>query len=355
MENTSVQKPRILIVDDVEANRFILRNIIVDMGYQPVLAENGVQALKIFPRCEPQLILLDISMPEMDGFQFCKILKDNPDTRDVPIIFISAYDDAEDIVKGFELGCEDYVTKPFIPEVIKARVGVHLKLSDATRNLSKMNRRLQASVDEQLKQMEQEKKNVLYALANAARENSLYEESHMERLKYNCQILAQAMQLSEVYGKIISDTYIEAISLAAPLCDVGNVAVPMEILQKESTLTPDEMEAMKRHTTTGAKILEDLSSKDDYNDFVRMAVEIAHYHHENWDGSGYPSGIKGNEIPLSAQIVALVGVYCALTEKRAYRAAYTGEEALEIMQEGAGQKFNADIFRICKKISRQLR
>ena len=185
METMSSQKPRILIVDDVEANRFILRNIIVDMGFQPVLAENGVQALKVFPRCSPQLVLLDVAMPEMDGFEFCKIVKENPNTRDVPIIFISAFIDARDIVKGFQMGCEDYITKPFIPEVVKARVGVHLKLSEATKDLSEINRRLQVSVDEQLQQMEQEKKSVLYALANVARENSCYEKTHLERMGKN--------------------------------------------------------------------------------------------------------------------------------------------------------------------------
>ena len=135
MDNGSREKVCILIVDDVEANRFILRNIIMDMGYQPVLAENGVQALKIFPRCHPQLILLDIAMPQMNGYEFCKIMKSNADTRDIPIIFISAFDDESDIEKGFALGGEDYITRPFIPEEIKARVGVRLKLYDANQRL----------------------------------------------------------------------------------------------------------------------------------------------------------------------------------------------------------------------------
>lgn len=348
------EKTRILIVDDVEANRFILRNIIVDMGYQPVLAENGLQALKIFPKCHPQLILLDISMPEMDGYEFCKIMKSNADTRDVPIIFISAFDDERDIVKGFEVGGEDYVTRPFIPEVIKARVGLRLKLYETNQNLIETNRKLQALVDEQLKQIEQEKKNVLYALANVARENSYYDEAHLERLQYNCRILAQAMQLSELYEQIISDTFIEALELSAPLCDVGNVAVPMEILKKKSTLTEGEMDIMKTHTTIGAKILQDISNTGDYNDFIQVAVDVARYHHENWDGTGYPSGMKGDEIPLSAQIVALVSTYCALTELRSYRKPYSREESLEIMEVDAGSKFNVDIFNIFKKISRQL-
>ena len=148
--------PWILIVDDVEANRFVLRNIITDMGLQPILAENGVQALRIIERHRPQLILLDVSMPEMDGYEFCKIVKDNPNTRDIPIIFISAYDEPDDITKGFSLGGEDYITKPFIQEVVQARVGTHLKLYRAVQDLSETNRRLQVSVNEQLEQMEKD-------------------------------------------------------------------------------------------------------------------------------------------------------------------------------------------------------
>ena len=172
---------KILIVDDVEANRFVLRNIIVDMGHQPMLAENGVQALKIVERMLPSLILLDVSMPEMDGYEFCTIMKGKPETRDIPIIFISAFDEPEDIIKGFNLGGEDYITKPFIQEVVQARVSVHLKLADATVEMQNVNRQLAASVQEQLKQMEEEKKNVLYALGSVARENACYDAEHMER------------------------------------------------------------------------------------------------------------------------------------------------------------------------------
>ncbi|MCH5264907.1 MAG: response regulator [Lachnospiraceae bacterium] len=138
MEGTSSQKSRILIVDDAESHRFILRNIIMEMGYQPVLAESGAQALKVFSRCNPELVLLDVSMPEMDGFEVCRRLKGNSDTRNVPVIFISAFENSEDIARAFEMGGEDYVTKPFIPEVVKARVSVRLKLAEAMKRLSEM-------------------------------------------------------------------------------------------------------------------------------------------------------------------------------------------------------------------------
>ncbi len=345
---------RILIIDDVETNRFVLRNIITDMGHQPILAENGIQGLKIMERIEPDIILLDISMPEMDGLEFCSILKKDVKTRNIPIIFISAFDEPQDVVKGFEAGGADYVTKPFIQEVVKSRVDVHLKMSEMNKDLVESNRRLQASITEQIKQMESEKKRVLYALLAVARKNACFEERHMERIQYNCKILAQAMQLSPKYEHLVSDTFVETIELAAPLCDLGNVGISLAILQKADKLTPEEVEIVKTHTTIGAQILGDVRGDGDYNDFVDMSYNIALYHHEKWDGSGYPNGIAGDEIPLPAQIVGLVSTYCALTENRSFRKAFTREEALDIMELVAGVDFNADIFNIYKRIARQL-
>ncbi len=342
-------KATILIIDDVEINRDILENIIDCMGYRPVVAESGERALELIEEFPPQLILSDISMPGMDGYELCKILKKREKTKDVPIIFISAYDAPEDIVEGFLVGGEDFITKPFIPEEVEARVGVHLRLYEMTRELLEMNRRLQISVNEQLKQMELEKKNILYALADIAAQNSSNDKEYMVRLKKNCRILAQAMQLSMLYEEKISDTYIDTIELAASLCDIGNIGVAKEILQKETGLTEEEMAAVQSHTEIGAKLLSDLHGSSDYNDFINISTDIAHYHHENWDGSGYPEGLKKDEIPLAAQIVSLVSRYCTLTEKENNR-----EEALAIMREEAGEKFNPDIFEICSKISRQL-
>lgn len=342
-------KETILIVDDVETNRVILEEIIKDMGGFPVLAESGEEALVKVGECDPQLILSDISMPGMDGYELCRILKNDEKTKNIPIVFISAFDAPEDIIEGFSLGGEDYITKPFIPEVVKARVGVHLRLHVARRELKEMNRRLQVSVSEQLKQMELEKKNVLYAIANIAAANSDYTEEYIKRLGYNCGILAQGMQLSPVFEDKISDTYIDTIEIAAPLCDVGNIGIPKEILQKRGELTEEESSIIQNHTKIGAKLLRDIYVNSDYNDYISVSIDIAHYHHENWDGSGYPDGLKGEQIPLGAQIVAIVDRYCALTEKDAH----TREEALEIMSGEADKRFNPDIFKICCKISRQ--
>ena len=344
----------IMIVDDVDTNRFVLKDIIEGMGCRPVLAENGVQALKMLQRLHPQMIILDIAMPEMDGYEVCRIIKKDTATRDIPVIFISAFNQPEDVVKGFALGGEDYITKPFIPEVVRVRVGLHLRLSDAKKELQDANRQLQESINEQVRQIEMEKKNLLYALTRVARENAAYDEEHMERVAYNCRILAEAMQLSAEYDNVISDSYVETIALSAPLCDLGNVAIPTAVLQKQEELDSHETEIMQTHTLVGSRILNDIENREDYNDFVHMSKEIAHYHHENWDGSGYPEGIKGDDIPLSAQIVSIASAYCALTEHRTYREAYGKEEALSVMAEDSGKKYNPRILGILQKISRQL-
>ncbi len=313
-ENKSAEKERILIVDDVEVNRMILEQIIGNMGVQPLLAENGEQALELAEKWHPQLILSDISMPGMDGYELCRVLKKQEKTKDIPIIFISAYDNPQDIIEGLTLGGEDYITKPFIPEEVQARVGVRLRLHEANRELKEMNRRLQISVNEQIKQMELEKKNILYAMANIAAQNADYEKEHVERLGRNCRILAQAMQLSPLFEAQISDTYIDTIELAAPLCDIGNIGIAKDILQKKAELTEEEAAMIQNHTNIGAKLLRDIHANSDYNDFISIAADIAQYHHENWDGSGYPDGLSGKEIPLGAQIVSVMERYCTLTE-----------------------------------------
>lgn len=345
-----IGKARILIVDDLEMNRVILEEMIKDIGGDPVLAESGEQALELVKEQCPELILTDISMPGMDGYELCRIIKRKKETRNVPVIFISAYDEPQDIIAGLSLGGEDYITKPFIPEVVQARVGVHLRLYEAKKELMEMNRRLQISVKEQLKQIELEKKNILYAMANIAIQNSDFEKEHMDRVGRNCRILAQGMQLSPLFEDQISDSFIDTIELAAPLCDIGNIGISKDILQKKGVLTGEEEAAIQNHTNIGAKFLMDLHVNNDYNDFISTAVDIAKCHHENWDGSGYPDRLTGNNIPLAAQIVSVADRYCILTGEESL----SREEALESMKREKGIKFNPNIYEIFCKISRQL-
>lgn len=349
-QNRNTDNEKILIVDDVETNRIILEEIIKGMGCNPISAESGEMALEILKEEMPQLILTDISMPGMDGYQFCRMLKTTEKTKDIPVIFISAFDHPEDIVEGLFLGGEDYITKPFVPEVIEARVGVRLSLSKAKLELLEINRRLQISIDEQLKQMEQEKKNVLYALSNLVMQNADMRQGQMERQKKNCRILAQGMQLSPLFEDKVSDDFIDAVELSVPLCDIGKIGISKEILHKRENITKDEVEILKTHTDLGAKFLEELYGSNDYNDFATTAVDVVQCHHEKWDGSGYPNGLKGNEIPIAAQIVSVMEAFCGYMEQFGS----DREKTLEALRQEAGTKWNPDIVEICGKISRQL-
>ena len=333
----------ILIVDDVETNRVILEEIIKDMGCVPVSAENGKQALEQLERGSPDLVLTDVSMPEMGGHELCRILKENAKTREIPVIFISAFGETEDVIKGFSLGGNDYIVKPFIPEVVQARVKLHLSLHAATLKISENNRRLQKSVQEQVSQIEQERKNVLYALVGVAAENSFYSHGHIKRLQQNCRMLAQSMQFSPVFTDRISDTYIDTIEVAAPLCDIGNVGIPRSVLHKESELSEEERMLVQSHTQIGAKLLKDLYVTSDFNDFIQISIDVANYHHENWDGSGYPFGLSGEDIPLCARIMSVADVFDALTSVRCYKEAYSLQSAYDIIESESGKQFDPNI------------
>lgn len=349
------EAPKILIVDDVDTNRFVLKDIISDMGYTPLLAENGVQALKIIERLTPQLIISDIAMPQMDGLVLCETLKNDPKTRDIPLVFISAFDDTKDVVEGFKIGAADYIAKPFLPEIVKARVGLHLKLFETQRELSDINRILQASIKNQMNQIEMEKRNMLYALTRVARENASFDNDHMDRLSYNCKIMAEALQLTKEYGNQISDGFIDTIKLAAPLCDLGNVGIPVSILQKNGELNVEDIEVIRKHAVIGGRIIKDIMEIDEHNDFLQMSYDIAMFHHEYYNGSGYPEGRRVEEIPLAAQIVAVVSAYCAMTEKRSYREAYTSSEAMELIKEKSGIKYTPQLCDVMGMIVRQLK
>ncbi len=348
------EKENILIVDDLEANRFALRDIVLEMGYKPLLAEDGEQALRVLERQQVRVIILDVSMPKIDGYQVCELIKADPTTRDVPVLFISALDDPTSMARGFEVGGADFITKPFVPELVRARINLHVKLYQGTQEVTELNRKLQIVMAEQLRRVEEGKRNVLYALLRMAQENASYDENHMERLSYNSRMLAEAMQLSLDFGDEISNQFIDAVEIAAPICDLGNVAIPTDILSKKGELTAEENEIMRRHTLIGEQIIKDIDDGTS-NLFISISRDIAKSHHEQWDGMGYPEGLKGRQIPLAAQIVHMAGVYCALTETRSYRQAFSVEEALDIMKEQSGTNYNPVLFDILYRIRRQLR
>ena len=355
-KNTSIQQiPNILIVDDVPTNLVILSEMIKSVGYTPRPVTSVKQAQAAISQKTPQLILLDISMPDIDGFEFCSMLKADVKTRDIPIIFISALDSVEDKIKGFKLGAVDYISKPFEKEEVTLRLNTHLKIYKMQQELESYNKKLHKMVSAQMERIEEEQKKIFFALASMIESRFENSQGHINTVGNNSRILAISLQFSPKFDKEITTEFIENIEVASLLHDIGSFAIRDSILLKEGKLDDEEWEIVKKHTIIGANQLEEIYKDNSKNDIIKMAIDIAKYHHENWDGSGYPCGLKGEEIPLSARIVAIVDVYDSLNRDRSYRKAYTNERSLEIMREETAKRFDPDMMEIFNKVQKQLR
>lgn len=348
---------KILVVDDVEVNLIILEEIIKNMGYEALLAQSVKEALEIISGSEvlPRVILSDISMPETDGFTFCSMLKSDPYTKDIPVIFISAMDTASDLSKGFELGAVDYIPKPFEKTEVEMRISTHLKIYTMQKDLEENNRQLNLVVARQMEKLRIEQKNIMTALARLVESRENVSGSHYRNILYNSRILAEGMQLYPKFEDDVTDDFIDTIESSAGLHDIGKLMIPDHILLKNAPLDEEERRIMCTHAELGARTLMDIYEGVETNDFIDMAVDIAWYHHECWDGSGYPKGLKGTEIPLSARIVKVVDVFDAMVSERRYKEPIPLEQTLAYMQEQAGVIFDPDIIRVFMRIYRNFR
>ncbi len=346
--------PQILIVDDVDANLMILENIIEEMGYVPYCALSANEATTLLAERLPQLILLDVFMPEMDGYEFCERLKENPITRDIPIIFISAADSSEDKVRGFKLGAVDYIGKPFEVTEVTMRVRNHLKIYEMQQELELSNRRLHSVISSQARRIEDEQKNILYALATLTEEKDTDVQYHLDKVSYNCRLLAQSLQFSPEFSEEISESFINTIEVAARLHDIGKIQTPCNILMKPEAFEIEEMKIIKRHVEQGTEILERVYASMPENSFLPMAIEIVRCHYARWDGNGYPENINGKDIPLSARIAIIVDTYDILIGEGNSKSNYNKEESLDFIKKGSGILFDPEIVDVFLKIQKQL-
>jgi putative two-component system response regulator len=297
--NTKDQSPTILIADDIEVNRELLTEILSTERYRIVHAEDGDEAMQLLEEGEVDLALLDVMMPGRSGFAVCRALKANPDTRLIPVVMVTSLSASEDRMQGIESGADDFINKPVNKEELLARVRSLLKLKQFTDEL-------------------EHAENVLFALALSIEAKDPYTEGHCDRLA----------ESSEALGKRLSLSAEERIALrrGGVVHDIGKVAVPDQILLKPGPLTPEERKVMQQHTIVGAGICSPLKS-------FRSVVPIIRHHHEKIDGSGYPDGLKGDAIPLTARILQTVDIYDALTTDRPYRKAMTPDRAFALMRE----------------------
>ena len=310
----------VLIVDDAPENIDVLKNVLAPF-YKIKVANDGAGAVRIaYSDAPPDLILLDVMMPGMSGHEVCRRLKANPDRRNIPVIFVTSMDGMEDERLGLELGAVDYITKPFNPAIVEARVRTHLALYDQTRELEQM-------VAQRTSELTLSRTQIIRRLGRAAEFKDNETGNHVLRMSHYAYLIGTRVGLGEEALKILFDT--------APMHDVGKLGIPDNILRKPGKLTPQEWEIMKRHPDIGAEII---GEHDD--DLLGTARIIALTHHEKWDGSGYPRGLSGEDIPLVGRIVALADVFDALLSQRPYKAAFSLEETMCYIHEQAGKHFD---------------
>jgi len=339
-----VGKPTILVVDDTPDNITLLCGLLGDQ-YKNKVATNGQKALQIaFAEPHPDLILLDIMMPGMDGYEVCRQLQANLSTATIPVIFLTAKSQDEDETKGFELGAVDYITKPITPAILMARVQTHLALKQARSFLQEQNDILEDQVHERTKQLEGLQDALIISMASLAETRDNETGHHIRRTQHYILELAKKLSSHPKFAPDLSPKNIELIYKTAPLHDIGKVGVPDRILLKPGRLTPEEFEEMKRHTIYGRDTL-DAAQKTlgAQESFLGIAREIAYYHHEKWDGTGYPEGIAGEAIPSCARLMAIVDVYDALISRRPYKEPMSHEQAYSIIFEGKGTHFDPDV------------
>lgn len=333
-------KQRVMVIDDTPANLGLLEDMLVSNGFDVAAFPRGAMALSAAAQQPPDLILLDIMMPEMDGYEVCRRLKTDPSTRNVPVIFISALDATESKLRAFTDGGVDYVTKPLQQEEVLARVRTHLKLREMQRELERHNVDLENLVAEKMKEISDSQLATLVAISNLAEYRDKETGRHIERTSNYCRLIAEELRKQSTYSEQISDAFVRNICFAAPLHDIGKMGIPDHILNKPGKLTPEEFEVMKTHVNIGIDTLSHVLSQHPQNEFIRMGLDIAGTHHEKWDGTGYPHGIARENIPLSGRIMALADVYDALRSRRVYKEGFSHAKAIEIITQGKGTQFD---------------
>jgi len=325
-----MEKQIVLIVDDTPENIDVMSGILRS-EYKVKAALSGQKALKITQGSpQPDLILLDVMMPEMDGYEVCRALKGNPQTKHIPIIFVTAKDSESDEAFGLDLGAVDYITKPISPSIVQARVKTHLSLYDQSRHLEQ-------TVKSRTKDLIQTQLQIIQRLGRAAEFKDNETGLHVIRMSHYSRLIAESLDLPESYSDLIFK--------AAPMHDVGKIGIPDSALLKPGKLDEKEWELMQQHPQFGADII---GSHD--SELLKEAQTIALAHHEKWDGSGYPNGISGKDIPLSARIIAIADVFDALTTARPYKKAWPVEDAVKFIDEESGKHFDPELVTIFHEV-----
>ncbi len=339
-----VQKRVILVVDDTLANLTLMSELLKD-AYRMRIANSGEKALAIARGAtQPDLILLDVMMPKLSGHDVCRMLKDDPATRHIPIIFLTALTNAEEEKMGLQLGAADFITKPVNPPILLARVATHLRVKLAADLLRDQNQYLEAEVQRRGRELAALQDVTILAMASLAETRDNETGNHILRTQLYVRRLATELRSHPRFSAFLSDHAIELLYKSAPLHDIGKVGIPDRILLKPGRLEPHEFDIMKTHCKLGRDAIEHAERRLGVKvDFLKHAKEIAYSHQEKWDGSGYPEGLVGDDIPISARLMAVADVYDALISRRVYKEPMAHDQAVTIITQGRGKHFDPDV------------
>jgi len=334
--------PVVLVVDDAPENLALMTELLKEY-YSVKVANNGERALQIAQlQPPPDLVLLDIMMPGMDGYALCHQLKENEATRDIPVIFLTTCTDIDDERKGFALGAVDYITKPVSPPILLARVQTHLALKATADFLRDKSSYLEREVALRTLEVQAIQDVTIMAMAALAETRDDETGNHIRRTQLYVKALAEHLRAQPPFDALLSDRMIELLYKSAPLHDIGKIGIPDRILLKPGRLSEEEFHLMQRHAALGLKAIENAERRLGMRvPFLRVAKEMAHSHHEHWDGSGYPQGLSGNDIPVAGRLMALADVYDALVHARIYRPVpFSHEQAGMVLLKGRGTQFD---------------
>ncbi|WP_455218339.1 response regulator [Kaarinaea lacus] len=344
------QPAKVLVVDDNEMNRDLLVRRLDKMGLHITETSNGEEALTILEQNPFDLVLLDIMMPVMDGYETLERMKAKGFLKRIPVIMITALDDVDSAVRCIDMGAVDYITKPFNPTLLQSRVSACLdrkRLSDLEevrrQQVELNNQYLSEQVRQKVQEISRTQLAAIFAMSKLAESRDPETGEHLERMREYCKVLSEHLMSTTKYSTVITNEFVDSIYAASPLHDIGKVGIDDNVLLKPGKLTDEEWVQMKLHPVIGAETLREVDRQHPGNAFIRTGIEIAESHHEKWDGSGYPHGLSGEVIPLSARILALGDVYDALTSKRCYKDAFSHEKSMSIILEGNGSHFDPDV------------
>jgi len=348
-DNTTKRKT-IFLVDDNITNLTMGRNVLSG-HYNVATVDSGQRMLKMLEKNIPDMILLDVEMPEMNGYDAIKIIKSKKETQNIPIIFLTAKNDSDSELEGLSLGAIDYITKPFSPPLLLKRIETHLLVESQKEELLNYNKNLQSLVEAKTKTVLELQNAILRAMAELVENRDDITGKHLERTQSYLNLLINAISDHPLYADEIRGWNIDLVLLSSQLHDVGKIVVKDDILKKPGRLEAAEFAEIKKHAIFGEKIIDKIKRNATEHEFLEHARIFAATHHEKWDGTGYPRGLKGTDIPLQGRLMAIADVYDALVSDRPYKVAFTHEEAVKIILEEKGTHFDPDLVDVFLKIS----